>query len=406
VVITDLEDVPVESADASNADDDFFSSWDKPAIKRPSAPPSRTATPAGIGRTASPFLNAAANGSAARSKSPSVNTAGTAQPVPAAAIRKTTTLGAGVARKPNILGAKKKPGLGAKKVADLDLDFEEAEKKAKEEAERIEKLGYDPNAEEEKKAPTKFASSTIEIASPTPISPRAGFGATQAQEREVEKVGVGMSRLGFGQVGASAKAAAAPKKMGGFGSTSRTTVGELIDFREHLIPLLIDLIQTMHLRQHARSSAHRKALALTSSLDAPSLTQVHKQKPEADYKDLMGRLQSRRMHTSVDQKRTRLMVNMATWKQRPKTSSDNSALRPETTWRTLHNWLVRVQGSCEVCLVHCYLQQLFANDNIQVLSVLSWPTEGDPYCFSAENDGVVVNEIVMSFPAPDRDPVT
>jgi len=228
-----MDDVAAESADASNADDDFFSSWDKPAIKRPSAPPSRTATPAGIGRTASPFLNAAANGSAARSKSPSLNTngsAGTAQPAPAAAIRKTTTLGATSARKPNILGAKKKPGLGAKKVADLDLDFEEAEKKAKEEAERIEKLGYDPNAEDEKTQPTKFASSTAEIASPTPISPRSGFGATQAQNKEVEKVGMGMARLGFGQVGASAKTAAAPKKMGGFGSTSRTTAGESIEF--------------------------------------------------------------------------------------------------------------------------------------------------------------------------------
>lgn len=231
VVITDMDDVATESAEASNAEDDFFSSWDKPAIKRPSNPPSRTATPASIGRTASPFLNAAANGNAARPKSPAVSTNGaptTAQPVAAAAVRKTTTLGSSAARKPNILGAKKKPGLGAKKVADLDLDFEEAEKKAKEEAERIEKLGYDPNAEdaeEEKKATTKFASATTEIASPKPISPRAGFGATQAQDREVDKATTGMARLGFGQIGASAKTAAAPKKMGGFGSTSRQ-VGE------------------------------------------------------------------------------------------------------------------------------------------------------------------------------------
>ena len=46
---------------ASGGDDDFFSSWDKPAIKRPSNPPSRTGTPAQ--RTGSPFLNApGANG--------------------------------------------------------------------------------------------------------------------------------------------------------------------------------------------------------------------------------------------------------------------------------------------------------------------------------------------------------
>jgi ADP-ribosylation factor GTPase-activating protein 2/3 len=188
-----------------------------------------------MGRTASPFLNAVANGTATRPKSPLVggsgtpSTAATGQAVPAAAVRKTTTIGA-AARKPNILGAKKKTGLGAKKI-DIDLDFDAAEKKAKEEAQRIEKLGYDPNgeaAEEETSGPAKFASSTIgEIASPTPISPRAEFGATQGTERgaDVEKVGTGMARLGFGQVGGKA-GASAPKKMGGFGSTSRPQTGK------------------------------------------------------------------------------------------------------------------------------------------------------------------------------------
>lgn len=36
----------------------------------------------------------------------------------------------------------------------------------------------------------------------------------------MERLGMGMNRLGFGQVGGS-KAAAAPKKMGGFGSVSK-----------------------------------------------------------------------------------------------------------------------------------------------------------------------------------------
>ena len=182
-------------------------------------------------------MNAVANGNATRPKSPLVGgsntpaTAAAGQAVPAAAVRKTTTIGT-AARKPNILGAKKKTGLGAKKI-DIDLDFDAAEKKAKEEAQRIEKLGYDPNGEateEEHSGPAKFASSTIgEIASPTPISPRAGFGATQGTERgagNVEKVGASMARLGFGQVGAGKAAASASKPMGGFGSTSRPQVGK------------------------------------------------------------------------------------------------------------------------------------------------------------------------------------
>jgi len=37
----------------------------------------------------------------------------------------------------------------------------------------------------------------------------------------MERLGMGMGRLGFGQVGGAAKPAATPKKMGGFGSTSR-----------------------------------------------------------------------------------------------------------------------------------------------------------------------------------------
>ena len=234
VHLTDIDGPADEEPETAGGDDDFFSSWDKPTIKRPSNPPSRTTTPSQIGRTSSPFLNAVANGTATRPKSPLVGGSGTpptvaaGQAVPAAAVRKTATIG-NAARKPNILGAKKKTGLGAKKI-DIDLDFDAAEKKAKEEAQRIEKLGYDPNgeaAEAETSGPAKFASSTIgEIASPTPISPRAGFGATQATERggEVEKVGASMARLGFGQVGAG-KAAAAPKKMGGFGSTNRPQAG-------------------------------------------------------------------------------------------------------------------------------------------------------------------------------------
>ncbi|KAF2201470.1 arf GTPase-activating protein, variant [Delitschia confertaspora ATCC 74209] len=235
VVITDIPEASSPSTPADN-EDDFFSSWDKPAIKRPSNPPSRTGTPANV-RTASPFLNAPANGNGtARPKSPLAGASESKPSAPAAipaavrptpAVRKSTATGA----KKNILGAKKTK-LGAKKVvpADGGLDFEEAERKAKEEAERIQKLGYDPDAEAAEVLSQKKSTPAVEspVVAPTPVSPsRGGFGSSNKAERssaEMERLGMGVKRLGFGQVGAAAgKSAAAPKKMGGFGSTSRAT---------------------------------------------------------------------------------------------------------------------------------------------------------------------------------------
>ena len=223
-MVTDVPDSAgtSESATPAGEDDDFFSSWDKPAIKRPSNPPSRTGTP----RAQSPFLKpgvATGNG-ADRPKSPLVSGENTTPAAIKPTVRKTT---AGAAPKKNILGAKKK-GLGAKKVvpADGGLDFDEAERKAREEAERIEKLGYDPDAEaaESAAAAKPKAAEASNIAAPTPVSPpRGGFGSTVKPDRwdaETEGLGAGVARLGFGQVGAGKKAAPA-KKMGGFGSVGK-----------------------------------------------------------------------------------------------------------------------------------------------------------------------------------------
>ncbi|KAA8650507.1 hypothetical protein EYZ11_003298 [Aspergillus tanneri] len=231
----EITDVPTgvssngSSTPAGEADDDFFSSWDKPSIKRPSNPPSRTGTPPVVSRSGTPFLNTTANGNGSRSKSPlSASEKDSATPAPAA-IRASTTVrktsSAGAAKKGSVLGAKKAPKLGAKKVGAAEIiDFDEAERKAKEEAERIEKLGYDPEAEQaEAEAKNKTANtSATAIASPTPISPnKGGFGATRSsQERnssDVERLGMGIARLGFGQTVGSKPAA--PKKPG-FGSVA------------------------------------------------------------------------------------------------------------------------------------------------------------------------------------------
>ncbi|EPE02333.1 arf gtpase-activating protein [Ophiostoma piceae UAMH 11346] len=236
VVLADA-DAPADGTGSntpSGEPDDFFSSWDKPAIKKPTPPVSRTATPPVVGRTPSPFLNAGANANKDRSPSPLAGAAGEA-PKPAAsrithssALKKTTT----GPRKSNVLGAKKigTTKLGIKKVTADAIDFDEAEKKAKEEAERIEKLGYDPEAEEAaaKKSTSSAAASakTTDIKSPTPVSPASGgYGsASHTREKsasEMERLGMGMGRLGFGQVGGRAGAASSSankKNAGGFGS--------------------------------------------------------------------------------------------------------------------------------------------------------------------------------------------
>jgi len=232
VVITDvMSNGPTDgtSTPAGEPEDDFFSSWDKPSIKRPTPPVSRTATPPVVGRTPSPFLGAgSSNGNGiARTASPLANSESTppaaSRTTSSAALRKGAAVGSGP-RKANVLGAKKTK-LGAKKVTGDVIDFDAAEKKAKEEAERIAKLGYDPEAEEAAtKKPTISAKTTDlpKIASPTPVSPgRAGYGSGPSRERtnsEMERLGMGMGRLGFGQIGGAKPAAAAPKKMGGFGS--------------------------------------------------------------------------------------------------------------------------------------------------------------------------------------------
>lgn len=209
------------STPAGDAEDDFFSSWDKPSIKRPSNPPSRTNTPPVVSRTSSPFLNAGTNGNGTAPKSPlssSDNSAASSPPVvrTGSAVRKGAATGA---KKGSVLGSKKTPKLGAKKVTTTDaIDFEEAERKAKEEAERVAKLGYDPEAEraEEEAKKKAAAPATTKISSPTPVNPsRSSFGSTRSHERsgsDVERLGMGVGRLGFGQVGASK--APQPKKLG------------------------------------------------------------------------------------------------------------------------------------------------------------------------------------------------
>lgn len=167
------------------------------------------------------------------------------------------------------MGAKKAQKLGAKKVGAGELiDFDEAEKKAKEEAERIAKLGYDPEAEDEEKK--KEAKKNV--ATPTPSSPVAARGH-QRNSSDTERLGLQMNRLGFGMVGAGAAAAAAApvaKKMGGFGSTGGASKDGTSYGFQHGVDA--DMKQMRMRALHARSSANRRASHPMNSLAVKTLT--------------------------------------------------------------------------------------------------------------------------------------
>lgn len=214
-----------EVAATPEVEEDFFSSWDKPAIKRPTPPPTRTATPPVIGRTSSPALTPGSNASgisrpksplnpASGSSTPSTSTPPVSRTTTSSAIR--SSAGAAGPKKTTILGAKKATKLGAKKTAAVvdDFDFDAAEKKAKEEAERIEKLGYDP---EEEKAKDEAKAKKAAVVESTSSSPTAASKHVR-KTSDVERLGLGMNKLGFGQTAGPAATAAAPKKLG-FGST-------------------------------------------------------------------------------------------------------------------------------------------------------------------------------------------
>jgi ADP-ribosylation factor GTPase-activating protein 2/3 len=102
-------------------------------------------------------------------------------------------------------------GLGAK-IAPATIDFEEAERKAAAEAERIKQLGYDRQREEEEERARKEAEA-LEAASrlsikDTNISTKSTPSTSKAPARSANQPG--FARLGFGALpGAGAAAAAA-----------------------------------------------------------------------------------------------------------------------------------------------------------------------------------------------------
>ncbi|KAH9983596.1 hypothetical protein BJV77DRAFT_1042064 [Russula vinacea] len=174
------------SAQSGTADEeDFFSSWDKPAPSKPKdAAPAQPAGPPSIGRPHSAPVpggppSAAAAPRTVTSSSLRANSASVAGGARTLTSSSTSSTGAGSGS-----GAPRpaKKGLGAKKAA--PVDFAEAERRAAAEAERIRQLGYDREREEaEAQAAREVAALELKIRVLSTAAPVADDAPTTARDR-------------------------------------------------------------------------------------------------------------------------------------------------------------------------------------------------------------------------------
>lgn len=265
-VVIDSAAAAAALAQATKQPDDFFETWDntKVTLTKPLIPQanlmsfglSPSTTPLSATPTASP-----------RSDSPPVTVAPTAsRTVTSSSLRTaTTTTTAGVRSKPSLGtrisstssstgGSSTARGkLGGVKKGGPAVNFEEAERKAKEEEERIQRLGYDSRLEAENA--TVATSSSSPSSSSSYRSPNQTNGNTttvstpssdlrknlvQKPSGETERLGMGSKRLGFGQViGMSGsdsareqaiKEKAATRKANGYGDEPGTFLSTDLSF--------------------------------------------------------------------------------------------------------------------------------------------------------------------------------
>jgi ADP-ribosylation factor GTPase-activating protein 2/3 len=201
-------------------DEDFFTSWDKSKTPTPNssvAPSPKPATP-NISRSASPAIAPAVaapqprtvtSSSMRSSAAPGGNgrTLGGVSRLNSSSSTTSSSTSAGP--KKTKLG-----GLGGVKKA-APVDFAEAERRAVEEAERIKQLGYDRQREEEEE---KARQEAEKIRKATEIGPSkiVSNGTTSTIARpngnnaDVERLGMGMRKLGFGALPVAAAGASPP----------------------------------------------------------------------------------------------------------------------------------------------------------------------------------------------------
>jgi len=250
-----------EAPAAEAEDDDFFSNWDKPAPS-PSPQPTRTATstaaPPSIGRPA------AALSPSATSTAPSPSSTTTSPPpavAPASRTVSSSSLSSARTPRPSRLGAARtsspantgsgagstsRPArLGARKAA-TPIDFDAAERKAKQEEElkakkaEEEKLAKEKEleealkkaedarkaAEDAKAKGLAAASSTIAKSPTTPSSATNGKGASATTNYDMERLGMGMRKMAFGSSATNSSKTGSGKKYPNYDNDTPMTARE------------------------------------------------------------------------------------------------------------------------------------------------------------------------------------
>jgi ADP-ribosylation factor GTPase-activating protein 2/3 len=190
---------------AANDEEDFFSSWDKSANSPAKSTTSTPVSPPVIGR-ATPTQNATprtVTSSSIRSTS-TTNAGRPTSKLNASRLTSSTTTTSSIT---STTGPKKSKlgGLGAKKAV-TPLDFDQAEKKAAEEAERIKQLGYDRQKEEEEekakaqKKALELKSTPTTTATKQPVKNTNTTPQPRGSQQDMERLGMGMKKLGFGNI--------------------------------------------------------------------------------------------------------------------------------------------------------------------------------------------------------------
>lgn len=189
---------------------DFFDTWDAaPAVKSPSLAPAANTLPTfGLSPRATPTSSRPVS---PRPTSTSPLPAPPVQPrtVTSSSLRPTAKPSSTSTSRPGTLGARSissgsassgpsitgRGKLGVKKGG--TVNFEEAERRAKEEQDRIDRLGYDSRLEEEAAAAAALSSAKSIASGGRGAAPTAQ--ASKKDSIEVERLGMGIKRLGFGQ---------------------------------------------------------------------------------------------------------------------------------------------------------------------------------------------------------------
>lgn len=208
VTLSDITDNLSLNASGSNSasTDDFFSNWAKPIHSTPSPLSSKNITPTASTEDLSNTLSN--NSSASNISKRPVTTRNTTTTSRLAANRNNAT-----AAKKSILSSKGGNGprtsrLAARKINKAEaeeIDFDEIEKKAKQEAEEAKKLGYNPNEDvTAAAAPAKTTSvssiNSIEKKLPGLSLSNSDNGSTAKISTPVADTAVQFQKLGFGMI--------------------------------------------------------------------------------------------------------------------------------------------------------------------------------------------------------------